>query len=76
MDVSLERGHGALDLHGIDQHILEEDYDENYEPTEEGRRASISGYHGHDRWCSIAALCSRIKEMSASVLDRQDIFDA
>lgn len=29
-----------------------------------------------DGAASIAALCSRIKEMSASVLDRQDIFDA
>lgn len=45
MEGSLELDPGTLDLRGLDQNILEEDYDENYEPTEAG--TVWCGYHGH-----------------------------
>lgn len=45
MDRSFELDRGAIDLHVLDQHILEEDYDENYEPTEGG--TLMCGCHGH-----------------------------
>lgn len=34
-------------LLGSEQHVLEEDYDENYEPTDEGTLYTNFGYHGH-----------------------------
>lgn len=39
MEGSLELDHGTF---GLDQNILEEDYDENYEPTEEGTIFTIN----------------------------------
>lgn len=65
MDGSLELDHGAFDLHA-DQHILEEDYDENYEPTEEG--AFLFGCYGHASW--VISLDPRIESWISSIINR------
>ena len=41
MDAVLGSDPDAFGAHVLDQHILEEDYDENYEPTEEGTELGV-----------------------------------